>query len=84
MIIKASLFKDAFYFKKGFIMAEIKYQLPRGTQDIYGDDMSLWQQAEQIIRDQCRLYGYSEIRTPVFEHTEVFKAENDSSDMVNK
>ena len=27
-------------------MAEIKYQLPRGTQDIYGDDMSLWQQAE--------------------------------------
>ncbi|MGN1398754.1 MAG: histidine--tRNA ligase [Erysipelotrichaceae bacterium] len=65
-------------------MAELKYQLPRGTQDIYGDEMSLWQQAENLIRQQCRLYGYSEIRTPVFEHTEVFKGENDSSDMVNK
>ncbi len=65
-------------------MAEAKYQVPRGTQDIYGDDISLWQQCEQLIRQQCSLYGYKEVRTPVFEHTEVFKSENDSSDMVNK
>lgn len=65
-------------------MADGKYQLPRGTQDIYGDDISLWQQVEALIREQCELYGYKEVRTPVFEHTEVFKGENDSSDMVNK
>lgn len=61
-----------------------KYQVPRGTQDIMGDDISLWQQAEGIIREQCARYGYQEIRTPVFEHTEVFKFQNDSSDMVTK
>ncbi|MBQ3376004.1 MAG: histidine--tRNA ligase [Erysipelotrichaceae bacterium] len=61
-----------------------KYQVPRGTQDIMGDDISLWQKAEGIIREQCARYGYQEIRTPVFEHTEVFKFQNDSSDMVTK
>lgn len=65
-------------------MAEMKFQLPRGTQDIYGEDISLWQRMEEIIHRQCELYGYKEIRTPIFEHTEVFVGENDSSDMVNK
>lgn len=65
-------------------MAEIKYQMPRGTQDIYGSDITLWQQFETIVKEQCRRYGYKEIRTPYFEHAEVFKGENDSSDMVNK
>jgi len=65
-------------------MADAKFQMPRGTQDILGDDVTLWQQFEQIVRKQCSLYGYKEIRTPIFEHTEVFKGENDSSDMVNK
>lgn len=65
-------------------MSENKFQLPRGTQDIYGEDISYWQKMEEIIRKQCNLYGYKEIRTPIFEHTEVFLGENDSSDMVNK
>ncbi|HPW52854.1 MAG TPA: histidine--tRNA ligase [Erysipelotrichaceae bacterium] len=65
-------------------MSEMKFQLPRGTQDIFGEDISYWQKMEEIIRRQCRLYGYREIRTPIFEHTEVFLGENDSSDMVNK
>ncbi|MDI9540591.1 MAG: histidine--tRNA ligase [Bacillota bacterium] len=65
-------------------MAEKKFQLPRGTQDIYGEDISYWQKMEEIIRQQCELYGYKEIRTPIFEHTEVFVGDNDSSDMVNK
>lgn len=64
-------------------MAE-NYQMPRGTQDLYGETVTLWQQAERIIREQCALYGYQEIRTPIFEHTEVFKTANDSSDMVTK
>ncbi|MBQ7223574.1 MAG: histidine--tRNA ligase [Erysipelotrichaceae bacterium] len=64
-------------------MAE-KYQLPRGTQDFLGSDVRLWKKVENIIAEECDRYGYEEIRTPVFEHTEVFKTENDSSDMVTK
>ena len=63
---------------------ENRYQVPRGTQDFLGSDTSLWQKTEQIIREECEKYGYQEIRTPIFEHTEVFKTENDSSDMVTK
>ncbi len=61
-----------------------KYQVPRGTQDFLGDTVSLWLQVEDILREECARYGYSEIRTPIFEYTEVFKTENDSSDMVTK
>lgn len=60
------------------------YQIPRGTQDVYGDQSYKWQQLEHIFREFCYLYNYDEIRTPIFEHTNVFKRENDSSDMVNK
>ena len=60
------------------------YQTPRGTQDIFGEEARKWQVLEHFIRQLCYLYNYEEIRTPVFEHTEVFKRENDSSDMVNK
>ncbi len=63
---------------------DAKYQVPRGTFDLLNEDISRWQQTEAIIRKVCALYGYQEIRTPIFEHTEVFKGENDSSDMVNK
>ena len=64
-------------------MAE-RYQVPRGTQDIYGSDLNKWKQVEERIRHIAEKYGYKEIRTPIFEATEVFAGENDSSDMVNK
>lgn len=60
------------------------YQVARGTQDFYGMEVKKWQAVEDMIRQLCYVYGYGEIRTPIFEHTEVFKRENDSSDMVNK
>lgn len=60
------------------------YQIPRGTQDIMLDTAFKWQQIEQILKQFCYLYDFNEIRTPIFEHTNVFKRENDSSDMVNK
>lgn len=59
-------------------------QAPRGTVDIYGEDIAKWQQIEELIKQFCYVYGYHEIRTPLFENTAVFKRENDSSDMVNK
>ncbi|MEA5026478.1 MAG: histidine--tRNA ligase [Erysipelotrichaceae bacterium] len=60
------------------------YQTPRGTNDIFGDEINKWHYLEALIREICFLYHYQEIRTPIFEHTEVFKRANDSSDMVNK
>ena len=60
------------------------YQIPRGCQDVMGDESYKWQALEQTLRSFCYMYNYDEIRTPIFEHTEVFKRENDSSDMVNK
>ena len=60
------------------------YQTPRGTQDVLPEESYRWQQVETAMRQLCRLYGYDEIRTPIFEDTDVFKRENDSSDMVNK
>lgn len=60
------------------------FQVPRGTQDVYGEDIKKWHKIEQLIREITRVFGYEEIRTPEFEHTEVFARENDSSDVVNK
>lgn len=62
----------------------MSYKIPRGTQDIYGEESYRWQQLEKLLRQFCLLYNFDEIRTPIFEHTNVFKRENDSSDMVNK
>lgn len=60
------------------------YQNPRGTYDVLPPDSARWQRVEGLMAQIARLYGYREIRTPVFEDTSVFKRENDSSDMVNK
>lgn len=60
------------------------YQMPRGTQDVLPEQSSKWHKLEDLLRQFCYVYDYKEIRTPMFEHTEVFKRGNDSSDMVNK
>ena len=62
----------------------MSYQIPRGCQDIIPEQSYAWQSLERTLREFCYLYNYDEIRTPIFEHTNVFKRENDSSDMVNK
>ena len=59
----------------------MRYQVPRGTQDILPKDISKWHKLEDMIRQFCYVYNYDEIRTPIFEHTNVFKRGNDSSDM---
>ncbi|MBT9167381.1 MAG: Histidine--tRNA ligase [Syntrophomonadaceae bacterium] len=45
---------------------------PRGTRDILPGEVEQWQFFEEKVRELCRLFGYAEIRTPVFEHTELF------------
>ncbi len=44
----------------------------KGTQDIIGRDCARWVAVETLIREVMRLYNFSEIRTPVFEATDLF------------
>ena len=47
-------------------------QALRGTQDILPDNIYKWNHVESVIKELCALYGYSEIRTPMFEDTKLF------------
>ncbi|HUU54544.1 MAG TPA: histidine--tRNA ligase [Armatimonadota bacterium] len=49
-----------------------KYKAPRGTQDVLPEVSWRWQRVEAAFRDTCRRYGYGEIRTPLFEETDLF------------
>ncbi len=49
-----------------------KYKAPRGTQDVLPEVSWRWQRVEAAFRDVCRRYGYGEIRTPLFEETDLF------------
>lgn len=58
---------------------------PRGTADILPGEARLWQKIESTVRDVMRAYGYGEIRTPVFEHTELFaRGVGETTDIVEK
>ncbi len=58
---------------------------PRGTVDIYGEEMSIWNEVEKVIKEVTKNYNISEIRTPIFEYTELFiRGVGESSDIVNK
>lgn len=60
-------------------------QMPRGTQDILPGQSEIWQYIENAARDLCRRYQYKEIRTPIFEHTELFlRSVGDTTDIVQK
>ncbi|MBO8434045.1 MAG: histidine--tRNA ligase [Tyzzerella sp.] len=60
-------------------------QAPRGTRDIFGAEMKEWHKVEGIIREICENSGIEEIRTPIFEHTELFlRGVGETTDIVNK
>lgn len=60
-------------------------QAPRGTRDIYGRESARWQALEKKIRGICENFGISEIRTPMFEHTELFaRGVGETTDIVQK
>ncbi|MBE6767077.1 MAG: histidine--tRNA ligase [Ruminococcaceae bacterium] len=65
-------------------MAEIN-RAPRGTCDVLPQDSAKWQYVESKMLETARIFGFSEIRLPVFEHTEVFtKSVGDTTDVVQK
>ncbi len=58
---------------------------PKGTKDVLPAQVSRWHYVEDKFRDICRRYGFQEIRTPVFEHTELFtRGIGDTTDVVQK
>lgn len=58
---------------------------PRGTYDILPEDSIRWQRMEERMRRLAECYGYREVRTPIFEHTELFqRGVGDSTDIVQK
>ncbi len=58
---------------------------PRGTADILPADAALWQTVESRARERLASYGYREIRTPLFEETELFaRSVGQTSDIVQK
>lgn len=60
-------------------------QAPKGTQDMLPANAYRWQSIEETMRRICALAGYREIRTPMFEHTELFqRGVGDTTDVVQK
>ncbi len=61
------------------------YKAPRGTVDILPAQSGKWQELEQLLRTICANNNVKEIRTPIFEHTELFnRAVGDTTDVVSK
>ncbi len=59
--------------------------IPKGTKDILPSESYRWQMVEDLFRETCERYGFREIRTPMFEHTELFKrGVGDTTDIVKK
>ncbi|MCT2343184.1 histidine--tRNA ligase [Niallia taxi] len=63
----------------------MQINIPRGTQDILPGTVEKWQYIENRIKDLCDRFQYNEIRTPIFEHTELFlRSVGDTTDIVTK
>lgn len=62
-----------------------QYSLPRGTADILPEQIAIWQKIETNSRNLLSRWGYREIRTPLFEETELFaRSMGQTSDIVQK
>ena len=57
----------------------------KGTEDVLPKQSYRWQFIEKIMREESKSYGFKEIRTPVFEHTELFaRGVGQTTDVVQK
>lgn len=63
----------------------MRIQAPRGTEDVTPAKVARWQEIESAYHRIAALYGYREIRTPVFEDVQLFKrTAGETSDIVDK
>ena len=59
--------------------------IPKGTKDVLPEESYKWQYVESVCRETAKLFHINEIRTPVFEHTELFqRGVGETSDVVTK
>lgn len=57
----------------------------KGTEDVLPKESYRWQFVEDVMRRESQVYGFKEIRTPVFEHTELFqRGVGQTTDVVQK
>ena len=57
----------------------------RGTRDLLPPDTDVWNSVEAAVRDVFRAYNFHEIRTPIFEETQLFaRAVGEETDVVSK
>jgi histidyl-tRNA synthetase len=71
-----------FYFRQGEMSM---INIPRGTQDILPTESKKWRYIERRLEELMTLYNYEELRTPIFESTELFaRGVGDSTDVVQK
>jgi len=62
-----------------------EYVAPRGTNDVLPSESPKWEYVEDKFRKTCRLFGYKELRTPTFEHTDLFTRNlGETTDVVSK
>lgn len=58
---------------------------PKGTNDILPEEIGKWHYFEKLLREKSEIFGYQEIRTPFFEHTELFvRGVGETTDIVGK
>jgi histidyl-tRNA synthetase len=63
----------------------MKVHAPKGTYDLLPETIVNWQYLESLVRQIFREYGYGELRTPIFEHTELFqRGIGETTDIVEK
>jgi histidyl-tRNA synthetase len=63
----------------------VKFEAPRGTQDVLPAQQPLWEKVTRTAEEVCAAYGYDRITTPVFEDTELFaRTSGEGSDVVQK
>ena len=63
----------------------MEIQAPKGTKDVLPSDVYKWQYIENIFKSTAANYGMKEIRTPMFESTDLFlRGVGDTTDIVNK
>ncbi len=63
----------------------MKYERIKGTTDVYGKEVFFWNYVEEKAKKIAGLFGYEEIRTPIFEMTELFtRSVGEETDIVQK
>jgi len=63
----------------------MKYQRPTGTNDVTPDEIAQWHEVEAVFVELCRRHCYGELRTPIFEDTDLFiRSVGEGTDIVSK